>query len=81
MKLRMFAASLAAFAMTASPVLAQATQKAPTSSAVSRASAGSSEANKLKETSSIILALLAASAIIGGIVVAAGNEDDQPASP
>lgn len=82
MKLRMFAATLVAFAMTSSPVLAQAAQKAPVSNTVARASATQTQANKQDgDSTGIILGVLAAAAIIGGIVIAAGNNDDSPASP
>jgi beta-lactamase regulating signal transducer with metallopeptidase domain len=80
MKIWTIPAAMAAFALTASPVLAQATQKAPVSNSVSRAAASSDEENKATG-SGVILGILAAAAIIGGIVVAAGNDDDEPASP
>ncbi|MEZ5708273.1 MAG: hypothetical protein R3E02_02665 [Blastomonas sp.] len=83
MKVRTFAAAMAAFAMTASPVLAQAAkQDAQTETQVTRASASEKEANEGRGGSTgIILAILAAAAIIGGVAVAAGNKDDSPASP
>jgi len=83
MKLRTFAAAMAALTMSASPVLAQTTQSAPISNSVFRAAASTDEESNAERNrgTGVILGILAAAAIIGGIVVAAGNKDDAPASP
>lgn len=81
MKIWTFPVAMAAFAMAASPALAQASQNAPVSNTVSRAAAAVDEESNANRGSGVILGVLAAAAIIGGIVIAAGNKDDTPASP
>ena len=75
MKLRSLAAAAAAFTLTTSPVLAQATSADVTRSAAPVEN-GSEMGGK-----SVILALLAALLIGFGIFTAADNESDTPASP
>lgn len=75
MKNRIAAATLAALAVTATPVLAQvAAQSAPV-----RASSVSAEDSEAAGGTGIIIGVLAAAAIIGGIVIAA--DGDEPNSP
>ncbi|MDM7956560.1 hypothetical protein [Blastomonas sp.] len=73
MKNRIAAAALAALAITATPVLAQA--------GAERISAVSAEENEAEGGTGIIIGVLAAAAVIGGIVIAADQDSDTPTSP
>ncbi|MCG6120809.1 MAG: hypothetical protein MEP44_09210 [Blastomonas sp.] len=73
MKNRIAAAALAALAITATPVLAQASAQ--------RVSATSAEDSEAEGGTGIIIGVLAAAAVIGGIVIAADQDSDTPTSP
>lgn len=73
MKNRFAVAALAALAVAATPVLAQA--GAP------RVSASSSDESEAEGGTGIIVGIVAAVAVVGGIVIAADQESDTPTSP
>ncbi|WOE74597.1 hypothetical protein [Alterisphingorhabdus coralli] len=78
MKLRALAAATAALALTATPVLAQATQSAP----VSRSVEASANESDLEGDTGLIVGILAAAAVVGAIIlIADDDDDDEPASP
>lgn len=80
MKLRAIAATAAAFALTTTPVLAQASKT--NTSEVSRSVAKAEKKSELEGGAGIIIAILGAAAVIGGIVIATSNDDDDtPTSP
>lgn len=74
-------AAVAASALVATPVLAQAVQPVSKASEAVRANASTDNEEKLAGGSGIIIAVLAAAAVIGGIIVAADGSDDDPTSP
>ncbi len=76
MKNRIAAAMLAALAVSATPVLAQAAAQN-----VERVSAASSEDSEAEGSTGIIIGVLAAAAIVGGIVIAVDSDSDTPTSP
>ncbi|AOG02087.1 MAG: hypothetical protein ACT6R2_09810 [Blastomonas fulva] len=73
MKNRIAAATLAALAIAATPVLAQA--------GAQRVSATSTEDSEAAGGTGIIIGIVAAAAVIGGIVIAADQDSDTPTSP
>lgn len=74
-------AAVAASALVATPVFAQAAQPVAKVSQPVRADAPAGEESKLEGGSGIIIAVLAAAAVIGGIIIAADGSDDDPTSP
>ncbi|MEM1132814.1 MAG: hypothetical protein AAGH53_07750 [Pseudomonadota bacterium] len=77
MKFRVLAAATAALAMTATPVLAQATQSAP----VARAAEASNAESELEGDTGLIVGILAAAAVVAAIIIIADDDDDEPTSP
>jgi uncharacterized oligopeptide transporter (OPT) family protein len=73
MKNRFAVATLAALAVTATPVLAQV--------ATQRVSATTDEDSEAAGGTGIIIGVVAAAAVIGGIVIAADQDSDTPTSP
>ncbi len=71
-------AAVAASALVATPVFAQAAQPVSKVSQPVRADAASDKAENLEGGSGIIIAVLAAAAVIGGIIIAADGSDDDP---
>ena len=80
MKFRNLAAAAAAFALTVSPVMAQASSPAKASSEVSRSVSTSKKSSNIKGMT-VIVALLGFSAVIGGVVIAADKKSNTPTSP
>ncbi|ATW04571.1 hypothetical protein C8024_19130 [Sphingopyxis sp. BSNA05] len=79
MKFGKLAASLAAFTLVASPVVAQSTNSVASAVAVQRTDAKSVTLEKLEGENGILIALLAAAAVIAGIIIIA--DDNEPTSP
>ncbi len=80
MKFRNIAAAAAAFALTVSPVMAQASSPAKASSEVSRSVSTSKKSSKAGP-STIFVVLLALTAVVGGTIVAADKKSNTPTSP